>query len=244
MSDELITRLQRLHGVATAMRGLIHEAQAAAPARSRAKDASGAVTVVLDSAGLPVKILVAQGWQQQLSPASLGAALSQACSRAARIRVQAWARALESGAWGRKVARMMRSEAGPVPPADGEVPILFQRDQATARPLGDLAEEMINTCAGVRANATVPAEFSGSDRGRHVTIVLSAAGLTTCRVDARWAEGRTGSELSTAASLALTAARAALQTGSARRVAESARPPEAILSEALWLIRHPERLVG
>lgn len=110
MTDELISRLERLQQIAGVMRGLMREAQATAPATARGQDTTGAVKVVLDAEGFPLTITVAADWRRRLGAKGMGTAVMDVCGKAALARMRAWTQALEEGVWARKVQRMMASE--------------------------------------------------------------------------------------------------------------------------------------
>lgn len=199
MSEELISRLQRVQQVAGVMRDLMREAQAAAPAGSRAQDSTGAVTVVLDAEGQPVKITVAAAWRQRLGTRTLGAAVMDASGKAAQVRMRAWTGALQEGVWARKMAQLMAS--GPEAGVPEQAPEMFRATRAPQHPhrLGDLADEMVKAIdASQSPRAERAAQFRGTNSRRTVAITLSASGLTGCAVDTGWVNGKSGAAVSAA----------------------------------------------
>jgi hypothetical protein len=239
MTEELVSRLHRLQRIAGAMRGLMREAQAAAPAGAAAEDTTGAVTVVLDAQGSPFKITVAVDWRRRLGTRTLGAAVMDANGKAVLARMKAWTQALQDGVWARKVERMMATGPDDSGVADIEVPELFRR-KAVPRPLGDLSDEMVRALDSTEPQATEASRFHGANRGRTVAITLDANGMTGCLVNHAWAARQSGVTMSAALGEALASAKVAARAAVER--SSAARTLDTLLNETVSLLQDPERL--
>jgi hypothetical protein len=234
MNDELNSRLRRLQRIADVMRGLMREAEATAPASTRAKDTTGAVTITLDAEGIPLKITVAVDWRRRLGTRALGAAVMDANAKAATDRMKAWTQALHGATWARKVERMMATGPDDLSTAVPEV----LRPRVKSRPLGDLSDEMIRALDRVEAPTVDRPRFHGINRRRTVAITLEAHGMTACQIENAWAARQSGPAVSAALAEALVAAKAHARAA-ARAEADRPNPVRAVdilLDEAMSLL--------
>ncbi|SDT80898.1 hypothetical protein [Actinoplanes derwentensis] len=193
--------LQRLHQQVDRLGVLAGELTAAIPQRSEGNDPTGAVSVVLGSAGLPLEIRVRGGWDRRIEPEALGAAVMGACNDAVRQAMRAWTDRLDDDRWWRR-QRDAEDEpyAGPVPyalPPGGRV----QVDAEFSEPI----LQALHT-AGSRAGEP-PASVEGRYDGRNVIVRLGAGGLAGCEIDPGWARRRDGATITAALGGALADAR-------------------------------------
>jgi hypothetical protein len=230
--EELIRELEQVRRYAATLGGVLAEAAAKVPDRATGEDDTGAVRVVLDSAGLPVDIDVAADWQRRLQPARLGSAVADAAARATDARVAQWGRSLD-GDWLREVDAMKEADAAGRPLATVDPPpvdlaALTQPSATSGRsgpsgPAGSppdrtrsmdvLAEEALRALDASLAYADqdhTPPPVTAANRDGTVHVSLTSSGLTGCTIDPAWAAGKGGPVLAAAIRSAVTAARARL----------------------------------
>jgi hypothetical protein len=241
MNQELIVRLQQLQRTAAAVGDLIRQAGACAPPRVQGTDSSAAIRVTLGADGVPTAITVVGDWPRRIGSASLATAVLQASHRAVQVRLQLWTQALHAHGWDQR-AHMMTSSDDVA--AHVNIPQLFRPGQqsAPARPVGDLAEELINACNQARTYDMPTPQFQGANKGRTVLITLTAGALTGCTIKSGWAEGRSGAVVSAALRDALFRARRALHRAAATPAA--AQRLDSLFEEAVSVLGDPQRLAG
>jgi hypothetical protein len=249
MIEEVTRELAALQRYASDLQAMIAAAQADAPAGVEGTDATGAVRITLRSDGLPESVQVAADWQPRLGAIGLGAAVGEAHLGAVQQRMTSWVTQLDEDGWRSRVDGLQpatqHQPAGPggVPRAPGSSPLTGRAPLAGAapRPLGDLVREFERVADGI-AESTHPrvaATGTGANSDQTVTITLSVAGQVSCTVDDRWADRRSGAEVSRALDEALTAAREEL----ARAVAapDPTVALDRLLDEVMAHLAHPER---
>ncbi len=192
--DQLMADLR--HAVASTT-SVLARARAAAPEETTASDPAGAVAVSVDRHGAPVGIRVADDWSRRVDAPGLGAAVLAAAGAA-------------QAALGRVMTAALHEDEDPDAPAPPAPSAVLPEFIGTPRPLADLAEIALSDLhRSADAPPDVPEAVSGA-AGGPVTVSLVPGGLVDCRVDARWAAGRSGIALSMALDDALGAATRAL----------------------------------
>lgn len=233
--------------------------QSSAPRRTKGTDARGAVQVVLGADGLPEAFRVAPDWNRRVPPTAFGIAVLEAFNVAARERVAAWSRTLDSQGWPARLdqlrAEFDRALPGPGPRGAGlgdaagtPIPPAFVRDrrEVMPRPLEEMAEDAIKAFDSVDEVSASPASAGpqgvGRDGGGKLVITLSPGALVSCEVDPQWLSGRDAASVVSALGQALGQARGRLadsvraaEAGAARRSENLGR----ILDEAMALLSNP-----
>lgn len=195
----------------TAFQKLMQEGERYAPESAEGTDPSGQVKVFLNSKGAPNSIRVNAGWQQRLRPDALGGAVVEAARVALAQRADAWSEQLDRSDWQTRVARLEQRLERNLRADDSGLPPAFQRlaGGQEPRPLTMLTEEMLKLFDRVD-DFTVPErvpESAGRNRNRRISLTLAGgAGITGCEVDAAWAAGQSGNDLTAALREALDAA--------------------------------------
>jgi hypothetical protein len=215
--EDILRDLARLRNYAAGLQQVMADFQQAAPERSQGTDRSGAVQAVLGADGLPEAIRVDAHWSNRLRAGSFGAAVVEASETAMRERGAAWSRALKRSDWQRRVDLLEAGSASAAAVDPATVPPAFRRPGGSARPLAELAEDVIGALDAVAASAPeAPPGPRGAAASRDgtLTLTLSPSGQVSCRADPRWVAGRTGAQLTEALSAVLTAARQDLAASS------------------------------
>ena len=245
MNEEILSDLYRLQQYAAGLQNLIAEAEAGAPQRVEAADASGAVRVAVGADGRPETITVEADWKRRLSAEAFGSAVVEAFAAASEQRTQAWARALSDREWQAKAEHLKeRIDSEPVTTPLGQVPEIFRRDVSNVRPrnMNEIATDVIEALDNVDDLPDAQAQAVrgiGSTGFGKLEIVLTPAGITSCRADPHWVSQRTGEELTDALATALAAAREELANAAA---ATPTGRIERLLDETLALMGNPDRL--
>jgi hypothetical protein len=246
--EEILRDLARLRNYAAGLQQVMADFQQAAPEHSQGTDRSGAVQAVLGADGLPEAIRVDAHWGNRLRAGSFGAAVVEASEAAMRERGAAWSRALKRSDWQRRVDLLETGPASAAAADPGTVPPAFRRPGGSARPLAELAEDVIGALDAVAAPVPeVPDGPRGAAANRDgtLTLTLSPSGQVSCRADPRWVAGRTGAQLTEALSAVLTAARQDLAASS--RAAAASRDGAAerqgqLMAEILAALEDPRRI--
>jgi hypothetical protein len=176
-------------------------------------DTTRSVRATIGPDGLPTSLTVEYDWAQNLRPAGLSGAITQACRAAARSRLEVWARAFnDADLPGRAENLAHRIDAQPPAPPK-PVPTPEPRATPNGRPanVGALLRELLDATAVLDTAVEVPpAPGVGTAAFGKLSLTLAAGGEVTCTVDPFWASDKTGEELTAALSAALAGARAEL----------------------------------
>lgn len=205
MTDDLLRSLARIKSYSAGLKNVIDAAQASAPARGRGTDRTGVISAIIGVDGLPRSFRVHQGWPGRLPPESLGKAVVEAYQAAMHDRLVTWSKTLEKQGWQEEADDLHAN-----PPSD---PVEEPQPAANPRSVDAVAEDMIRALDQVKdiaATKQPTATGTGSDSSGKLTLTLSATGLVSCTVDAKWASTRTTTMLMRALGDALAAARADL----------------------------------
>lgn len=204
---DFAAQLRAIQEEAGRLAALLRGIDAGLPEEIEGTDESRTVSVQIDRAGVPVGVVVRDGWAASSGPGPEG--LGDAVVRAAGAAAGARAQALDD--------LMRERNAAGAPPAVPPAPAVPVREPRM--PMGELAEEAINALARVGAEpvAVTPPAGTGEAAGGAVSVTLAAGTLSACTVDERWAEGRSALHVTLALQQALEAARRSL---------EEARPAE------------------
>jgi len=245
--EEILRDLARLRNYAAGLQQVMADFQRAAPERSQGTDRSGAVRAVLGADGLPEAIRVDAHWSNRLRAGSLGAAVVEASETAMRERGAAWSRALKGSDWQRRVDSLGAGPVGADAVDPGTVPPAFRRPEGGARPLAELAEDVIGALDAVASAPQVPHGPRGAAANRDgtLTLTLSPSGQVSCRADPRWVAGRTGAQLTEALSAVLSAARQDLAASSRAAAASwdgAAERQGRLMAEILAALEDPRRI--
>src|SRR5215211_8495987 len=163
-------------------------------------DSTGAVRATLGADGLPTAVHVEHGWRRRVSPELLGSAVMEASSAAVSEQMAVWSQTLGT------LPRPDRVDRLETEPRPNPAPSLGAH--GPARDFGELTEDVLRSLGEVRGLTRASSEPGvGSHRSRHVTVEVSPTRLTSCTIDAAWAAGQSGHDLSTVLSQALAAAR-------------------------------------
>ena len=249
MTENLTTELSRLQRYASALHGLLQQAQAWSPDSAQGTDGSGAVRMTVGADGLPVSICVASDWNRRIRPDAFAAAVMGASQAAQGEWMASWISALEREGWQAKAGRLRAGLDGPagasVPP-----PPAYRPDPAGVRPrpLDVLAEDALAAFGAVeKLPPPSLAAVQGTGRsaeGRFV-IVLSRGGIVSCSADPAWVPEQTPDMLANAFAEALAAARGALAEAAdaaSQRAARTADQLTGLFTEAVALLTEPRRL--
>ncbi|MBO0804599.1 MAG: hypothetical protein J2P25_16185 [Nocardiopsaceae bacterium] len=207
--------LERLRRQAAGLQELMRELGDAAPERAEGTDRTGAVRVVIGSAGLPESIQVDAWWRDRLRPEALGSAVTDAWRQAMRRRGEAWARTLDRTGWHARFERRdSMPERGQPRHPDATRGFSGVSQARGGRSLNEIAEDAITMLDSVLSSprsssprlGSVPGQARGSGPGNTLVITLTRSGQLSCSADARWAARQSGSQLNQALSAALAAA--------------------------------------
>lgn len=239
MTEEILDRLRRIQHRASALGGLVADLQALVPHGADGWDQTGQVQVSIGPDGLPFRIRVEPGWQNQLRPEALAPAVQEAFTAAVAAGMQTWSQALDRASWPSRVAefeaRAGQSDAGSSPAS----PPPSAEASSGGRDSQEVAEEVLRASAQVRKQSSDAARTAtGTDQSGNVTITLSPAGLQACSIAAAWASRQEGGVLTTALNLALRQARDQLDATVGQPAAGSLQD---LAAEALAAL---ERLAG
>lgn len=216
MSDEILARLQQIHGHALKIQAAMQSQPR--PNEGRGTDPNGCVGVVVDPDGLPSRIEVWTGWQRHVAAEELGSLVLRLFREVAAQTMRAWSASFDLDAW--------RSRAEAAQAAEQEnagLPPLAQAQAfGTPRDLLTLTEEALKALTATRGQAAAPpVTATGWDGDRAVSITLTPGGLQGCTINPRWATRSGTSALNAALREALGEARAAMEEYAARRRAEA-----------------------
>ena len=212
--DELTRDLEDVRRYAATLSGVLADAAAKVPDRAVGEDSTGAVTVVLDAAGLPAEIDIASDWQRRLEPGRLGSAVTDAAGRATDARVAQWGRSLD-GRGIREVDELKEADATgrPLPTVEPPPVTLPPAPPGPPRPADVLTEDALRTLDASIAFANrvaAPADVTAANRDGTVHVSLTPSGLSGCTIDAAWVNGKAGPVVAAAVRAAVSAARARL----------------------------------
>jgi DNA-binding protein YbaB len=247
---------RQLQQYATTLSELMAEAQTLENQAAEAVDGSGAVRVVLDTSGLPETIWVAPDWDRDLEPDSIGTAVVEAAQSASARRMEAWAEALDEQGVTRRMDELGEVDDAPGAHLDRTATVDVQTPprpvapgvdragrEVTPRPLEDLTEDVLAELDHAMASADPSPRPSvtttGTDSTGQVSVTLAASGLVNCEVEAGWARGVDGGELTAALGEALRSARAQLSTAEHRP--SSTSQLDQLLTEAFTILGNPRR---
>lgn len=227
---DIAAQLQAIQEAAGRFAALVGGLDAALPEDVSGWDETRTVCVRVSRNGMPIAVVVRDGWATALDPSTLGHAVVRAAGAAAGARAQALGEMLRDDAAGRSGTHHVG--AGPVRPDDGAsaAPDLHREPRM---PLGDLAEEAISalSLANTAAEPAEPPTGTGTGANGAVTITLGGGALSSCTVDERWADGRSTLQVSMALQQALDGARQSL--ADAERQAPAEGSLDDLLAEAM-----------
>ncbi|BAJ29303.1 MULTISPECIES: hypothetical protein [Kitasatospora] len=249
MDSRTIDELNRIREQALLLGGALRRAADALPAREEGEDSSGLVRVVIDADGIPESIVIGAGWKSRIRAEDLGATVREAAAAAGMRRMEAWSRELDRDdhrdAYDRGVESVRTGRTDHRASAPQDAP---NESGSTARPLQDVIEDILELSRRVGSEET-PLHRSASvtvfNSSRTVTVTLTPTAFVSAEIDPRWADSRSGSELSREIQSTVTAARARL----AAAAAEQTGPPgageqlERLLGESMAALRDPARFV-
>jgi DNA-binding protein YbaB len=160
-------------------------------------DASGSVTVTLDSQGRVTRVVVANGWQRRLGADGLSDAVVEAVRDATMQRLNAWGQAYGEGsteapasaAAGADDMGVDRGELQRRLQAAATGPMSAEDRRAALYELLELAENIergIDEVSG-KLQATLTATHAGQSADRHVTVTVTGGGdVVGVRFDRAW----------------------------------------------------------
>jgi|SRR5579875_77914 len=226
MDEEFLRDLEQLRRYGSGLQDLMSELQQLAPERSEGADSTGSVRVTLGPDGTPETIRVSPYWREKLQPAGIADAVNGACQAAMQKRGAEWAETMDRVHWRERLEALDAgpaggSSAGEGAPA-GQVPAGFRRETPAAPAVNfeDVDPEAVLELADAALNAepaAQPPAGRGANRDGMLEIQLGQGGRVACRIDPRWAAGRSGAQLSEALATALAAARKQLAAAQAAR---------------------------
>ncbi|MGX7827345.1 hypothetical protein ACTG9Q_19885 [Actinokineospora sp. 24-640] len=238
MTGDVMAELARLRHYASGLRTMLADAQSEAPSRAEGADRSGKVRATVGADGLPESFRVEAGWHRALEPSKFGAAVVEAAQAAAGERLAVWTRTLRQRGWQKKVDQLRGDD--PVTPVVGVVPPAFRREQPP-RPLGVLAEEVMNALDGVVGMpAPVPATGTGSVASGKLVVLMSKTGLVSCDADPEWVAQQSATQLTNHLGDALRAAREAMPAANPGPAGNS--PLDSLFAEIMAVMGDPDRL--
>lgn len=232
-----------------ALQDVLADVQQSIPPGIQGSDRSGSVTAELGADGLPRALAISSGWQRQLRPSDLGAAVCEASQDA----MAAWSAAFSRMDVPSLIAARRSSAASGGPtldPAGGGAGRPECRN-GPLRPVDSVVEDalaLLDTTAGSAGRVPrVPSGRGTGGRGMAV-VVLTQRGLTSCEVDERWAAHEDSGRISTACNDALARARADLAESLESGAGSESAQGRALVEELLGLVREmgqrPEDLTG
>lgn len=244
--NQFLEELRRMQQYAFALRDLMQRAGDCAPQSSSGTDPAGAVTITLDSDGLPDSITVASDWKQRTSPETLANAVTEAFEAASAQRMKEWEEALEEAGWSADFERMKASAVPSVADTGRAVPAV---DTARApwppRPIDQITEDLLGAFDALDAWAANPSAATGTsapDGARRCALSLSREHGLRCEIDPKWASGKTGVMLTTALREALAEARESLHEASQSSAANPTAGTDQLFAEVMTLLQDPSRL--
>jgi len=251
MTENLMTELSRLQRYASALHGLLQEAQAWSPDRAQGTDGSGAVSMTVGADGLPVSVCVSSDWNRRICPDAFATAVVEASRAAQGEWIASWIGALEREGWQAKADRLHASLDGPAG-ASGPPPPAFRPDLAGVRPrpLSVLAEDALKEFGAVEKlppPSAAAVQATGRPAGGRFVLVLSRGGIVSCSADPGWVSQQTPDMLANAFAEALATAREALAESpdaASQRAAGTAGQLTGLFTEAIALLSEPRRLTG
>lgn len=226
MDEEFLRDLEQLRRYGSGLQDLMSELQRLAPERSEGADSTGSVRVILGPDGTPETIRVGAYWKEKLQPAAIAGAVNGACQAAMQKRGAEWAATMERVHWRERLEALDDSPAGGSSPGGtpaGQVPAGFRRQEPPPAPAfnpDEVDPEDVLQLADAALNAELPDKpltGRGASRDGMLEIQLGQGGQVACRIDPRWAAGRSGAQLSEALATALAAARKQLAAAKAAR---------------------------
>jgi DNA-binding protein YbaB len=212
VTEDLLRELGELQRYATGLQKVLAGAQAHAPGQVEATDNTGAVRVALDGDGLPEAFRIDQRWKQILDPENFSHAVLESFQVAMGQRMAEWTASLEDRGVLEAVDQL-QSVGNQNPEAENHdrVPPALRRAvaEASPRPIGELAEEVIKAFDAVPSPAS-RVTYDGTGANGKLRLVLSKSALVSCEVDTRWVSEQSATALMNALGQALAQARQAL----------------------------------
>jgi hypothetical protein len=249
MTENMMTELSRLQRYASALQGLLQEAQAWSPDGAQGTDGSGAVSMTVGADGLPVSVRVSSDWNRRIRPDAFAAAVVEASRAAQGEWAASWIDALEREGWQAKADGLRVSLDGPTG-TSGPPPPAPRPDLAglRPRPLNVLAEDALKefgTVEKLLPQSLAAAQGTGRSAGGRFVLVLSRGGIVSCSADPAWVSQQTPGMLANAFADALAAARDALARApdaAFQQAADAAGQLTGLFTEAIALLSEPRRL--
>lgn len=225
---DIAAQLQALQEAAGRFAALVGGLDAALPEDVSGWDETRTVCVRVSRSGMPIAVLVRDGWATALEPGTLGQAVVRAAGAAAGARAQALSEMLRADAVG-----LPGDHIGPGPVHPGGVSATPDQHREPQMSLGDLAEDAISALSLANTAAEPAAQPIGTGTGANGAVTITASGgvLSSCTVDERWAEGRSTLQVSMALQQALDGARQSL--AEAERQAPAEGSLDDLLAEAM-----------
>jgi hypothetical protein len=236
VTDDLMAQFAQMQKYTTALHNVINTAQDQAPQQSEGSDQTGTVHVTLGPDGLPVTFRVGNNWKHQITPETFGGAVFNAFQAAIGDRLTAWGDALADNGWQQRVDEL---KGGPAHAPDvGRIPLAFRKpvEDVAPRAIDEVTEDVLRAFGNVDSFAAQSAGATGADRTDHLTIGLSATGMTSCTVDARWVADQSAAALMNALSEALLSAKEDLASKSEQRAQASGL--DDLVTEAMALLKN------
>lgn len=241
MNDDLLAQFAQMQKYMSAMHNMINKAQACAPSEANGADETGTVAVVLGPNGLPKTYRIVENWDEHVKPDELSNAVIKAFQAAVTKRMSQWSKTLEKADFEDEIDRLKRgvvSDRERIPEAfQGKVPEIDN-----PRPLSEITEDVLGAFNNIDSFTGAPPTDTaiGKDESESVTVTLSATGLTSCTVDARWAKRATATRLMVALTQATDIAKKKLSREA--RLQNRSAGLDHLIAEAMARLSNPTTL--
>lgn len=244
--ESLTDRLQELSKSTNALQQLMRDGHAAAPTKVEGTDSTGTIRIVVDGDGIPEAIRVRSHWQKRIPAEGLVNALMEANQDALSQRMRLWSENLQDAEWRQKFEKIQVGMEVTQNTAVKRPPSVFEAVQPEHNPprsVDILAEEMLRLFDNGVPIAQPKSDFVGSSESNRVSITIApGAGLTACRIDAKWATIQTNNRLMVCFGEALASAREQIAGNASSKGGDGG--VDSLLGEILSLFDNPERLTG
>ena len=217
---------------------MITTARDAAPPRASGHDASRLAFAEVDSAGLPTKLRIEQGWANALHPAQLSAALTEAYHAATQAHLEEWGADLQRQGW-QYDARDFDHQVNEAPtPSESifKAPASVGDPRSVEDLLGAVMQEL-DFSHELATQPPPPVRETAPTPGR-VRVSIANATLESIHIDADWAAGKDAASINGELAAAVQTARISPSADASPAHSEDSARLDGLLGEVMQALHN------